>query len=99
MLQPRARWVFPTPIDLDPGLVEAGLGLGLSARVVAILARRGVTTPAGLRAFLGPPEAALHDPRLLPTLYEDARRLAQSLEDASRRMAARTSSGDAPLRR
>ena len=45
------------------------------------------------------PAAALHDPRLLPTLYEDARRLAQSLEDASRRMAARTSSGDAPLRR
>jgi single-stranded-DNA-specific exonuclease len=66
VLEPRARWVFPNAVDLDSQLLETGLALGLSARVIELLARRGIATPTDLRAFLGPPEASLHDPRLLP---------------------------------
>jgi single-stranded-DNA-specific exonuclease len=66
VLEPRARWVFPNPIDLDPRLLEMGVALGLSERVIALLARRGIVDPAELRGFLGPAEAALNDPRLLP---------------------------------
>jgi single-stranded-DNA-specific exonuclease len=66
VLEPRARWVFPNDVDLDPQLLETGLGLGLSARVIELLARRGIAAPADLRAFLGPAEASLNDPRLLP---------------------------------
>lgn len=40
--------------------------LGFSARIAALLARRGVGDDAGLRAFVGPAEEALLDPRLLP---------------------------------
>jgi single-stranded-DNA-specific exonuclease len=78
VLEPRARWIFPTAITLDPALLAAGLDLGLSERVVGLLARRGIVDPAELRAFLGPPEAALHDPRLLP----DAERFAARIEAA-----------------
>jgi len=58
--------VFPTPVDLEPRLLEAGLAHGLSERVVALLARRGLVDAAELAAFLGPAEAALNDPRRLP---------------------------------
>ncbi|HJW22906.1 MAG TPA: single-stranded-DNA-specific exonuclease RecJ [Candidatus Limnocylindrales bacterium] len=66
MLEPRSRWVFPNPLELDPTLVEAGHDLGLSDRVVGLLARRGILDPAELRAFFGDPAASLNDPRLLP---------------------------------
>ena len=66
MLEPRSRWVFPNPLELDPSLVEAGHDLGLSDRIVGLLARRGVVDPAELRAFFGDPAASLNDPHLLP---------------------------------
>jgi single-stranded-DNA-specific exonuclease len=66
VLEPRARWVFPNPLDVDPELLAAGLALGLSGRVVELLARRGVDGPEALRSFVGPPAAALNDPRRLP---------------------------------
>ncbi|HYL40164.1 MAG TPA: DHH family phosphoesterase, partial [Candidatus Binatus sp.] len=66
MLEPRSRWVFPTAVDLDPALLMAGRELGLSDRVVGLLARRGVVEAAELRAFLGDPVASLNDPRRLP---------------------------------
>jgi single-stranded-DNA-specific exonuclease len=80
VLQPRARWLFPIAIELEPRLLEAGLALGLSSRVIELLARRGITGPDELRAFLGPPEAALHDPRLLP----DADRFEARIGEARR---------------
>jgi single-stranded-DNA-specific exonuclease len=66
VLEPRARWVFPDPLELDPRLLETGRGLGLSERVVGLLARRGVLDSAALRAFLGDPVESLNDPRRLP---------------------------------
>lgn len=86
MLEPRARWVFPNPIEVDPQLLEAGLGLGLSIRVVELLARRGVADAAELRAFLGPPEASLNDPRLLPDAARFEARIATARERGERVM-------------
>jgi single-stranded-DNA-specific exonuclease len=75
VLEPRARWVFPNPVELDPELLETALGLGLSARVVDLLARRGIVTSEELRAFLGVPAASLHDPRRLPDAAAFAARI------------------------
>lgn len=66
MLAPRSRWIFPNPVSVPPTLVDAGNELGLGARVVALLAARGVTGEDELRRFLGDPAASLHDPRRLP---------------------------------
>jgi single-stranded-DNA-specific exonuclease len=66
VLVPRTRWLFPTPIAPHPALLDAGSRLGLSPRVTALLARRGVTTAGELERFLGPAEASLNDPELLP---------------------------------
>ena len=66
MLQPRARWVFPTDATPDPLLVATADGLGLSARIVALLARRGIDTAADLERYFAEPHAGLNDPALLP---------------------------------
>lgn len=66
MTDARHRWVFPDPIRLDPGFRSAAREMGLGTFAAAVLARRGVDDAARLAAFLGPPEAALHDPALLP---------------------------------
>ncbi|MGZ8620747.1 MAG: hypothetical protein ACXWYE_12665, partial [Actinomycetota bacterium] len=66
MLAPRARWNFPNAVSVPPTLVAVGLEVGLGARVVALLAARGVTSEDDLRRFLGDPATSLHDPRRLP---------------------------------
>ncbi len=66
MVEPRARWTFPPAANLDPSVIDAGARLGLSVRVLGLLAARGVTDGAALAAFLGEPRASLHEPRLLP---------------------------------
>jgi single-stranded-DNA-specific exonuclease len=66
VLEPRSRWVFPNLLELAPSLVETGRELGLSERLVGLLARRGIVDPAELRAFFADPAASLNDPRLLP---------------------------------
>ncbi|MBF6604462.1 MAG: single-stranded-DNA-specific exonuclease RecJ [Chloroflexi bacterium] len=78
MLEPRTRWIFPSPVVVDEASVAAGAAAGLSRRVVEVLARRGIADHDALRAFLAPPDRALHDPRLLP----DADRLLERLEAA-----------------
>ncbi|TAK02707.1 MAG: single-stranded-DNA-specific exonuclease RecJ [Chloroflexota bacterium] len=78
MLQPRARWVFPTASSPDPLLVAAGARLGLTARVVGLLERRGIATAGELERHLGPAEAGLNDPSLLP----DADRFQARIEAA-----------------
>jgi single-stranded-DNA-specific exonuclease len=79
VLEPRARWVFPNPLDLDPLLIETGRLLGLSERVVGLLARRGVVAPAELQEFLGDPVASLNDPHRLPdsATFEERIRVAR----------------------
>ncbi|MEO5884328.1 MAG: single-stranded-DNA-specific exonuclease RecJ, partial [Candidatus Limnocylindrales bacterium] len=66
MLEPRFRWSFPEPFDVDPELVTAGDARGLSERSIGLMARRGVTGTAELDAWFADPIAGLHDPRLLP---------------------------------
>jgi single-stranded-DNA-specific exonuclease len=66
VLEPRTRWVFPTAVAIDPGLLETGTRLGLAPRVIGLLAGRGIADPAELEAFLGEPREALNDPALLP---------------------------------
>ena len=66
MLEPRARWIFPSPTAIDPALLDAGQRLSLTPRVIGLLARRGVADPEALASFLGEPRDALHDPALLP---------------------------------
>lgn len=66
MLEPRYRWLFPTDVTLDEGALAAGADLGLSRRVVALLAGRGVRDAAAVAAFFAAPEDGLHDPLLLP---------------------------------
>ncbi len=66
LLTPRHRWRFPDRLRLAPELRDAGRQHGLGVFASAVLARRGVTTPEQLAAFLAPPVAGLNDPRRLP---------------------------------
>jgi single-stranded-DNA-specific exonuclease len=66
VLEPRARWLFPEVPGLDPDVLESGGRLGLSPRVLGLLAARGVRDVPGIEAFLGDPVAGLNDPALLP---------------------------------
>lgn len=78
MLEPRFRWAFPSPAPVDPELVTAAIEHGLAERMTGLLARRGVTGAADLRAWFAEPRDGLHDPRLLP----DADRLVERLTRA-----------------
>lgn len=72
--------MFPTVSALDPGLLEAGVELGLTARVIGLLADRGVADPAALTSFFGEPRQGLNDPLLLPdaAIFRDRIRRAAS---------------------
>ncbi len=66
MVDARYRWVFPVPVVLDPSFRSAGERLGLSPRIVELLAARGLTDESELERTFAPAEDGLHDPRLLP---------------------------------
>ncbi|OGN81949.1 MAG: single-stranded-DNA-specific exonuclease RecJ [Chloroflexi bacterium GWC2_73_18] len=78
MLQPQRRWQFPPPVVVDPALAASQAARGLSRRLLELLVARGHGSAAALAAFLGPPEAGLHDPGLLP----DAARLVSRVDRA-----------------
>ncbi|HEY5629871.1 MAG TPA: single-stranded-DNA-specific exonuclease RecJ [Candidatus Limnocylindrales bacterium] len=86
MITARHRWVFPDPIRLDPAYRAAARDLGLGAFAATVLARRGVDDLAGLASFLGPAEAALHDPHLLPDAGPLVARVAQAMATGERVM-------------
>ncbi|HLX34986.1 MAG TPA: single-stranded-DNA-specific exonuclease RecJ [Candidatus Limnocylindrales bacterium] len=73
MVEPRARWAFPEPAPLDPSVIESGARLGLSPRVLGLLATRGVRDGAAVEAFFGDPRLSLNDPERLPdaTTFRD----------------------------
>jgi single-stranded-DNA-specific exonuclease len=75
VLEPRFAWQLPAPFTLGPALVAAAAERGITERLIEILAGRGIDTPALLEGYLGPAEAGLHDPGLLP----DADRLLERL--------------------
>jgi len=65
VVEPRFRWSFPIPQELDPAFATAGREGGLSERVLELLARRGVAA-AEMATWFAPAEAALCDASLLP---------------------------------
>jgi single-stranded-DNA-specific exonuclease len=66
VVEPRFRWVFPSPVTLSDPVASAAARHGLSARVTAVLVARGVADEAAIDAWFAEPLAALHDPALLP---------------------------------
>lgn len=84
MLVPRSRWLFPTIVTIPPSLLDAGRDLGLGARVIALLAARGVTGEDDLRRFLGDAAGSLHDPRRLPDAAIFQARIAKAREAGER---------------
>jgi single-stranded-DNA-specific exonuclease len=70
------RWRVPSHVVLDPGCRALGAERGISERILAVLATRGVRSAEELAAFLAPAEEGLHDPRLLPDSEVAVRRVA-----------------------
>ena len=80
------RWVFPTPVTLDAALRAAGERLGLSARLMTVLAGRGVLIARDLDNFFATPRDALHDPWLLPDAGRFLDRIRLARDDGERVM-------------
>ena len=85
-METRFRWVFPTPVTLDPDFRATTERLGLSPRIAELLASRGLTGAGEVESFFAPPETGLHDPRLLPDADLFAARIAGARRDAERVM-------------
>jgi single-stranded-DNA-specific exonuclease len=68
VLEPRFRWEFPVDVPPSPEMAAAAAGHGLSERMTAILASRGVATADDLTAWFADPLQALHDPASLPDI-------------------------------
>jgi single-stranded-DNA-specific exonuclease len=66
MLEPARRWAIPAPVAISNDLALAGTRWALAPLVLQILARRCCPAGADVDRFLGPAQAALHDPALLP---------------------------------
>jgi len=78
MIQSLYRWRAPAPVSIDRACRELGAERGISERLLAILAARGVADADALTAFLAPAEEGLHDPRLLPDAEAAVRRVGQA---------------------
>src|ERR1035437_5279325 len=70
------RWRMPAPVGVDPACRSIAAESGLSERLLAVLAARGVRSAEELTRFLAPAEDGLHDPRLLPDAEVGLRRVA-----------------------
>ncbi|MFI5227007.1 MAG: single-stranded-DNA-specific exonuclease RecJ [Candidatus Limnocylindrales bacterium] len=81
MLEPHYRWIFPSPVEIAPDVVDEAARLGISRRTAEVLARRGVADGAALRAFFAPPAAALNDPASLPDADLMRERVARARRD------------------
>lgn len=77
MVEARFRWIFPEPAGPTPESMNEAMP-GVSLRLAGLLARRGVTSPADVRAWFGDPMAGLHDPATLPDADVVVRRLHQA---------------------
>jgi hypothetical protein len=52
MLEARYRWTYPSPVSIPPDVADEAGRQGLSTRMTEILARRGLSTAADLRALV-----------------------------------------------
>ncbi len=83
-LRPRFRWQPPRAASVTDELAAAGSDIGVSRRLVGVIAARGHTDARSLRAFLGAPEDGLHDPSLLPDAAAFAARIARAAATGER---------------
>src|ERR1035437_6684732 len=72
------RWHFAPSGAVDAECEALAADRGISRRLLALLAGRGVATADELRRFLAPAEDGLHDPRLLPDADAALRRVAEA---------------------
>jgi single-stranded-DNA-specific exonuclease len=84
MIESLYRWRGPAPVSIDRATRELGAARGISERLLAILAARGVADAAALTAFLAPAEEGLHDPRLLPDAEAALARVARARAQGER---------------
>ena len=66
MVEARFRWIFPGTARLSAELSTAAADHGISPRLAALLANRGVDTVSDLAAWFADPMTGLHDPARLP---------------------------------
>jgi single-stranded-DNA-specific exonuclease len=66
MVQPLYNWRLPARPAIDRACLDLARERGISRRLMALLAARGVTTAAELASFLAPVEDEINDPSLLP---------------------------------
>jgi single-stranded-DNA-specific exonuclease len=66
VIEPRFLWRFPVPVTASEELVAAGAEHGLGARVVGLLAARGLAVSDDVERFFAEPLQGLHDSALLP---------------------------------
>ena len=66
MVQPLYQWLPRQRPPVERACLDLARTAGISRRLMALLAARGITTAAGLAAFLAPVEEQIHDPGLLP---------------------------------
>jgi len=84
MLEPERRWAIPAPVAIPDDLAPAVERWGLARPLTEILVRRRCSTSADVDRFLGPAEAALHDPALLPDAGVALRRVEEGLARGER---------------
>jgi single-stranded-DNA-specific exonuclease len=84
MIEPLYRWLAPRFVPVNPESAALARERGISARLLSLLAARGVATPDELARFLARPEDELHDPRLLPDAEATLLRVAAARERGER---------------
>ena len=72
------RWRVAPATAVDAACRALAAERGISARLLGLLAARGVSTADELARFLAPAEEGLHDPRLLPDAEAALRRVAEA---------------------
>ena len=71
-------WRVADAVGVDPACEALAAERGISRRLMALLAVRGISTEDDLTRFLAPAEDGLHDPRLLPDADAALSRVAQA---------------------
>jgi single-stranded-DNA-specific exonuclease len=78
MITSSFEWRVVAAVPVDPACEALAVERGISRRLLALLAGRGVTTADSLARFLAPAEDGLHDPRLLPDADAALSRVAEA---------------------
>ena len=80
------RWRVAPSQAVDSECLALAAERGISLRLLAVLAARGVTTAGDLARFLAPAEDGLYDPRLLPDAQAALGRVAAARANGERVM-------------